>query len=98
LQPARDRQTAGIHDRRRQLGPVDGEHQTEQVAQPFAADVQLGRLEANELPLDVDAMITVLHGVTANVDDDTPISGIDRRLEPAVRCEPVADLGQLEEL
>src|SRR2546429_6593220 len=50
LQPARDRQTAGIHDRRRQLGPVDGEHQTEQVAQPFAADVQLGRFEANELP------------------------------------------------
>ena len=38
-------------------------------------------------------MITVLHRVAANVDVDATISGIDRRLEPAVRCQSMADLG-----
>ena len=97
-QASGDRQAAGIHDRRREIGPIDGEHHAEQVAQTLAADVQLRRFEPDELVLDVNPVVAIFHRVAARIDDDAAVAGIDGRLEAALRRKAMADLDELEEL
>ena len=97
-QAPRNRKLARVHDRRAELGPIDGEQHAQQVAEALAADVQLTAFEPPELRLDVHATVAELHRVAASVDDDALVAGVHRRLQPTLRRHPMADLHKLEEL
>ena len=95
---ARDGQTARIHHRRGQVGPVHHEHQVEQVAQSLTAHIEFRGFETNEFALDAHVMIPVLHRVAAGIDHNVTVARVDRRFQSSIRRETMPDLGELQEL
>src|SRR6185436_2485911 len=84
-QAPRDRQRARIDDGGGEIGPINREHDAEEVAETLAADVKLRGLVANEFAFDAHTALAVLHRITPRIDHEADVAGIDRRFQPSVR-------------